>query len=326
VPNDRSNALGSGAYGFHARSLGQAYLLGQLACLLEMRRCTAPNEQIERQVEALWVSVVELLGLTPSERAIALAGPPPDEIAVSGGVPVARWSTQSNRDPWRLFEAVADGDDGLSVVVWFRPAARDDFPPGTVFIEIHDPHHSAQACAVELLGCMRRDLDRLLLDPVSAWRRICQLRSFYAAVARSGVEHLPRDHYRDWNPALDTTASPLDMAKVVAERAATQVAQRNLTIAIAARWFASESVALESTDEHTSEERPARLRERLVAIESLLIGALDASNQLLLARHGYDPTSTSAEVVFAADADGLPVMAAIPTSAVRPPTPLTSPA
>jgi len=83
---------------------------------------------------------------------------------------------------------------------------------------------------------------------------------------------------------------------------------------------------LESTDEHTSEERPARLRERLVAIESLLIGALDASNQLLLARHGYDPTSTSAEVVFAADADGLPVMAAIPTSAVRPPTPLTSPA
>jgi hypothetical protein len=152
------------------------------------------------------------------------------------------------------------------------------------------------------------------------------LRGFYAAVARRGVEELPRDHYRDWNPVLDTSVSPLDLAKVVAERAATQVAQRNLTSAVAARWFAAESVALESTNDQPSEEWPDHLLERLIATESLLIGALAASNQLLLARHGYNPNSTSAEVVFSADVNGLSVMAAIPTSAVRQPTPLIPPA
>lgn len=241
------------------------------------------------------------------------------------GVPVTIWNEENPEltDAWGMFIVSPENCETiapLTLVSPFQPLDRESLPDATLYIELTDSSHTALATLVEILTAQLKDVSRLFDTHTAhmAWRQMQVLRSWYASIASTSMEYLPRDHLRDWTEHVMPYTSLNDGQTYVSRHGLTVLAQKALALKILTEHFTRH---LNKIDEQYGLEPSDALQAFLQVLQfdvDALTEQMRATNHNRLLSSGHEPERYQAFVAFADNTKDLPCLVAIPKDACKP--------
>lgn len=240
-------------------------------------------------------------------------------------IPVAVWNedTPDLTDAWGMFLVTPENSDDivpLTLTSLFQPIDPKAYPPGTLKFEITDARHTALAVFVEILYGQNADVARLIgsHEPALAWRQVQVLRSWYASVAGTALEFLPRDQLRDWSVNHHSYSTLAEALLFVARNGLTVLAQKGLAFSTLSQYYTQ---LLDLVDDQF----PSNPAAALQAFHAVLSQdhrsqreQLDLMNGAILSGSGQQPERYDYFVTFPDNTKDLPKLLAFPKCHFRP--------
>lgn len=190
----------------------------------------------------------------------------------------------------------------------FRTMDLALLPKGTSLIKIRDPAHSALAAVIEVLDCMRRDMDAasVAIDEDAALGRMARLLVVYTHAASFAVGALEDDDFAEWKSRIPDIADITMAPAAIAATAIKARAQAAVALQVCALWLASVS------DQAMHAPKDSRMEHMAAAVDAAtakLRPLLDSVNGFLA---GGDGEEVDFMVVINHGRGSLPVLAVIP--------------
>lgn len=205
------------------------------------------------------------------------------------------------------------GGEAMVLATPFREVNLSTLPAGTRFIQFRNPEHAALAVVVEILKCMRLNLQAAAVatDEADALYRSGNLVMTYLCAAQAGISVLEDDDFATWQKTVpsvsDITAAPGALAKV-----ATKVRPMcAIGLHLCAEWLDGLAKAAAQRPpgqrfQHTVvavDDALAKLGPLLDSINGFLSGADTARfDHMPVVRHGQGTVPILAVIPRAADA------------------------
>ena len=278
------------------------------------------REALSAAADGCWHSFAATVATTDVQRETLLRGGKPDHISLNAkeGVPQMSWdqSHAAMVDVWGFFQVRPDNDSTapeIALSTPFRQIELSRLPEGSKFLPIHDPRHTATAAVEEVIGMIQRDMVRALerYEGEQAWRALRSHAAFLSAAARTSLDRLAEDDFRDWKrPALDGCAIAMAPERV-ATLALTTRAQQTLALGFVARAYAK---AQEDADDK-EEQVQARIEHVVKSVDAMVLmlrRMLGVLNESLISTAKLAFRRFTTAVIFRPLPAGVPILAVVP--------------
>jgi hypothetical protein len=234
------------------------------------------------------------------------------------GVPVLCRST-SMQGGWGIVDLADDaGGDAMMLATPFRATNLDALPSGTQIIKIRSPAHSALAAVLEVLTCMRRDLDVAahVESEAEGMRRAARLRMVYTTAASFALRGLDDDDFTEWRATVPVVDDIALAPQAIADTTIKARAQAALALQLCALWLDGASQTASNAKTGT---RMAQLKAAVDAATRKMEPLLHSMNRYL---SDADPAGYDHMVIMRHGGGSLPVLAVIPRKEEKKPIPI----
>lgn len=241
-------------------------------------------------------------------------------------IPVSIWNedTQDLTDAWGMFLVTPENNKDivpLTLSSPFQPVSLSLLPEDQYRkIPLTDQRHTALAIMVEIIISQHKDVIRLANahEEKLAWRQMQVLRSWYASVANTVFEHLPKDHLRDWGDNHDGYENLNQSLLYIAKNGMTVLSQKALAFQHLSQYFTR---LLNHIDDTYSRDPDAAMQEFLAVLTQDacdLEAQLSGMNIRFLASKGLRAESFDYVVSFPANTKELPAILAVDKATIPP--------
>lgn len=210
---------------------------------------------------------------------------------------------------WGIVDMADDrGGEPIVLATPFRAVDLNSFPMGTQVLTIRDPAHSALAVVMEVLECMRRDLDAAAVasSEEDAMHRIGRLLVVYASAASFALNALDEDDFVEWKSIIPEIIDITKAPAAIVNTATKARAQAAVGLQLCSLWLGSVCDNALDKPEGT----------RLSAIARAVDSAMDKLRPLLDSMNCFISGAPAAGVdhmiVMRHGNGSLPVLAVIP--------------
>ncbi len=216
---------------------------------------------------------------------------------------------------WGIVD-LTDSDGGQTMILAtpFRAIDLKALPDGTQLVKIRDPQHSALASVIEVLECMRRDLDAAAMaeSESDALRRAGRLLVVYMSAASIALSKLDDDDFVDWKATVPQTDDIAKCHLAICKVTTKAKAQAAVALRLCAMWLASRrEIAIGREEGLQMDALMGMVDAAIFKMRPLL----DSMNRFL---SNTDAANADCLVVMSHSTGSIPVLAAIPKRASRP--------
>lgn len=199
---------------------------------------------------------------------------------------------------WGIVDMADDrGGEPMVLATPFRAVDLKTLPLGTQTITIRDPAHSALAVVMEVLECMRRDLDAAAVasSEDDAMHRISRLLVVYASAAAFAINALDEDDFVEWRTIIPDIVDITKAPAAIVATATKARAQAAVGLQLCSLWLGT--VCDQALDKPAGsritciagaiDTATTKLRPLLESLNGFLSGAKEGSvDHMMVMRHG----------------------------------------